>query len=284
MKLQEPGYMTSAYWVGRGYGREGLTIYAATSTTPAYAQARKDYTYVKFAVEAGEFGVRVAPTGVLEISSSGDRDPDWRGRQRSRFGVGCDLASEFSGWLMCPHTQRGIPGSRIEDNPVVWIDLQHKRVVKAGSLKYETPDGPPLFDDRSDYARRNRKFRYSFTNQKRYKDFVKRFEPIFNEAKLRKSMMDNTPQIGWPSTASWFKEMVLDQPAVVDIESVVEATKNTQYDSAVRFSFDPLERLQQVVMALSFVDLSVKGGAWEESVKGWCADRYESDYLIYKEN
>lgn len=281
MRLRDAGYMTSEYWLTKA-AEKGLKIYADNSTTPAYAEASQDGTYVKFIVKLGDFGVRIAPTGKLVISNSGDRDPDWRHRQRVRFGVGLDLASEFAGSLVCPHTQRVIPVSRIEDNPVLWIDWEYKKAIVAGRVTYETPDGPPIQDTSNSYQQKRNVIRYGFANQKRYKEFAARYEKIFNEAKLRKSLM-LLAQHGeaWPDPHRWMKPMLIDRPDVTDIEAVVEATKITPYDSSIRFSLDPEARLRQIVLALSFVDLTRDSG--RDWVKEQCADRYESDYLIYKE-
>lgn len=280
MRLRDAGYMTSAYWLTKA-AEKGLKIYADNDTTPAYAEASKDWTSVKFAVKSGDFGVRIAPTGKLEITGSGARDPDWRSRQRVRFGVGLDLASEFAGSLVCPHTQRVIPVSRIEDNPVLWIDREYKKAIVAGGVTYETPDGPPI-QTMSNVGYPRTVICYSFANQKRYKDFAARYEPIFNEAKLRKSLM-SPAQHGeaWPAFRQWLKPMLIDRPDVTDIEAVVATSRNIQYDSSIRFSLDPEARLRQIVLALSFVDLAQD--SWRDWVKEQCADRYESDYLIYKE-
>lgn len=281
MRLRDAGYMTSAYWLTKA-AEKGLKIYADNGTTPAYAEASRDCTSVKFAVKSGDFGVHIAPTGKLEINNTGARAPDWRHQQRVRFGVGLDLASEFAGQLVCPHTQRVIPVSRIEDNPVLWIDWEYKKAIVAGGVTYETPDGPPIQDTSNSYQRERNVIRYSFANQKHYKEFAARYEKIFNEAKLRKSLMPPAQHgEAWPDPHRWMKQMLIDRPDVTDIEAVVEATKNTQYDSSIRLSLDPEARLRQIVLALSFVDLT--HDSWRDWVKEQCADRYGSDYLIYKE-
>lgn len=84
--------------------------------------------------------------------------------------------------------------------------------------------------------------------------------------------------IRWPPIGNWFKNVVVNCPEVVDVASLLANPVLGKY----RFSDDEAQRLAQGVTALSSVDLT-EVGYWRDTVRGYCADQYESTYLIWKE-
>jgi hypothetical protein len=223
---------------------------------------------VSFDVTSDLDGVHVARDGVLHISYSGDRDPDTRHIYVSDYGVGCDLASEFAGRLVCPHTGKDVKVSRIADNPVLWLDYEHGIAVKNYQLQYATPTSPPTFVP-TDYTQGMDVMLYSFSNQKRYAAFKKHWLALQPEAQLRYELMVE-PQISWPSHK--VKELVLDHPEATTLEQLCDIAKGIN-----GFNLDDLLCMYQVIMVLKTYQIN------DDAAKTLCADKYETTYFKIKE-
>jgi hypothetical protein len=254
MKLQNPKFMTASCW-------PDLRITNDSGGIKAYGT--KDHAQVTFQGYVEEEGIRIKPDGVLTIRTSGDRDPDWRERTEKRFGVKLNLASEFAKQLVCPHTKQVIPVSRIIDNPVLWVDQEFGIAIASGHIKYETPDSPPTHYSHIE-GRNLAPLKYSFTNQKRTKEFLKRLAPLRAEAELRLQIM---PQLSFPAKmVRDIVKFVREKPEAEDIISLANDPEN-------------MAEVRSICMQLAGLDPNC--GFNMENIKLQCADHYESDYLEY---
>jgi hypothetical protein len=223
---------------------------------------------VSFDVTSDLAGVHVARDGILNISYTGDRDPDTRNIYVRDYGVGCDLAGEFAGRLVCPHTGKDVKVSRIDDNPILWLDYEHGIAVKNYHLQYATPTSPPTFVP-TDYTQGKNVMHYSFSNQKRYAAFKKHWLALQPEAQLRYELMVR-PQMSWPSNK--VKELVLDHPEATTLEQLCDIARGIN-------GFDPDDflRMYQVIMIIKTWDVNA------DAAKMLCADKYKTTYFKIKE-
>jgi hypothetical protein len=260
MKLKHPQYMESA-WRNRPDTKVNGYFQLADNAVVSH-----NATQVTFATHVGPAGeVIVAPHGSLSVYGDGGRNPDWRQEMRRLFGVDFDLAKTFAGKLFCPHTGQKVQVSRIEGNPELWADYEHKVALAAGQITYASPDAPPVRTEK-------RLLKYSVVNRKRTKDVTTRWKRLINEAKLRLKMME--PLLLSPIGLIPMLDALVKNPDVVDIESVVRISQ-----PLMNAAPDELLRTYQVCRMLVS---NAERNDLKEKISYACADHYTSPYLEYR--
>lgn len=252
MRLRNPDFMTIGAW---NY----------VTMRNGEASASDNGAEVKFSVLNNPDGTRtIARDGRLTIHLSGDRDPDWRDAAERKFGVGCGLATAFSGSLICPHTQRVIPVSRIEGNPVLWVDYEHRIAIRSGGVTYETPSARPAPREKST------PIKYSFANRKAETALLKRLRPIWEEAKLRISLCEVPHGFTGYATEQCLK-MVAANPEMLtfaDVAATPEGGDNLKHVMSLAWGLNMCRPWEEEY--------------WMSRVKAWAADTYSSPYLEVK--
>lgn len=269
MKLKEPDFMSSAYWTQQYKNKYGTTSDRILYVNQNHTRGSHDHATVTFEMRIDVTGhVTVLPQGKLEVSNTGGGDPDWRERNEKRYGVLIRQAKELSGKLQCPHTGRKIPVSRIDDNPVLWVDLEHKVAIKAGRVGYDFPDGKP-YKVRAEDKHYSHRINYSFDNPKRFKAFEKRWRALWAEAKLRLSVMVVEPR-AYPSMSAMWDVFLRD-----DVTTVEEAMAVQGLGTNV----DEVTRMWQFCMCVHGFNLDHEH--YRDLAKQKCVDHYSANELIF---
>lgn len=244
MKLRTPESMTPGYWLKN----RGMHI---EPTNTALVQ-NHGIDYIFDVKEDSQGRVVIANHGRIKIRRSGDRDPDWRADMRRLCGVGCDLASEFTGQLFCPHTAKKISVSRIEGNPPLWIDYESRTACNPYGVEYSSPEAPPTLSDSN--------IKYSFDNPKATKAFMARLMPILREAKLRCALLELSPTFN--RSRMW---------------ELIKAIHANPHIATADFGQNQNAQNQVLAWGLSVID------QFKNEIKLLCADHYTSNYLEYRE-
>jgi hypothetical protein len=274
MKLKNPNYMKATNWIGGTH--YGLSIRQGDKLVVTAGDSGDIVEFPTFIMDDG--GVRVAPEGKLIIEVSGDRAPDWRSGAERKYGVGCRLASEWAKQLVCPHTKCVIPVSRIEDNPVVWVDYEFNVALPSGGISYEFPDGPPMPLPGVRYSKgRTKMFSYSFVNQKRYNEFIPRLRQIVAEADLRNSFV-NEHRSGYESLT--ILKILIAHPEVTTIEEFAEVVPRPVNNGNMLTDEQEANHFRALSRGIVYVK-PWDSERYEEIVKAECSDKYTSDYLEY---
>jgi hypothetical protein len=265
MKLKDPAFMTSAYWTQQYKNSYGNDVSRQLEVISGNARGSADSAVVLFEMHVDDAGqVCVAADGKLQVCNVGDRDPAWRERNEERYGVLIRPAKDLVSKLQCPHTGRKIPVSRIEDNPVLWVDVEHKVVLKSGSIGYDSPEGKPYH-----YAPEGRytshKIKYSFDNPKRFKAFEARWKNLWAEAKLRLSVMVVESR-AYPSMSAMWDVFLRDEVKMV--EDAILMNKD----------IDEVTRMWQLCRCI--VDFDLEREHYRDQAKLKCADHYSANELI----